>query len=396
MEGSRRRAPFYFGRGFCQLERGQSLLMSEYKMARLGEVCSFYGGVPIERTLLSEDSTDGMPVILQSDPEEGKASLYYTGEYDPDQIVHPGEYLVSLSDSLAITPWRGQEALLSHHFCRIVPDPQKLNPQYMAYALGYIFFRLNNDEDADFFEEEILVEDLKETFIPLPDLEKQAKIVEVLDNAVALVGLHFEQLDRASLLLESRFVELFGRLDENENGWEVKPLGSLVERLKSRSLLAKDMHEGEYPYYDSTGVVEYIDKYLFDEDLLLVAKVGSVLTSENAQVARAVHGKLWASDLVHVLRVLPGAGVLPEYLEVVINNLDLSSSLRGGVVPKLPKAALNELPIPVPPLELQLEYKNFLAMLSEQSEKIAQRIEETTHICQSLNRYYFDCAISYE
>lgn len=370
--------------------------MSEYKMTRLGDVCTFQGGVNIDRSLLNEDGTEGVPVILHSDIEKGQVSTYYTGEYSKEQLVHDGEYLVSLTDRLSIEPWTGEDALFSHHFCRLCPDTEQLNPLYMAYALSYIFCKLEDDENAGILEDDVSIEDLKETVIPLPSLEDQELIVDVLRNAYDLINLQFEQLDKSEDLVAARFTELFGQVDINDRGWEVKPLGALTERLKSRSLLAKDRVPGEYPYYDSTGIVDSVDEYLFDEDLLLVAKVGSILTSGDAPIARAVHGKIWASDLVHVLRINPDAGVIPEYLEMVVNNLDITSSLRGGVMPKLPKSALNELSIPVPPMELQIEYKGFLSTIDEQCEKTAQRINETSQICHSLNQRYFESAISYE
>ena len=370
--------------------------MSEYKMVRLGDVCTFQGGINIDRNLLSHEEGEGMPIILHNDVEEGQVSTYYTGEYSQEQIVGDGEFLVSLTDRLSIEPWNGENALFSHHFCRLSPDKEKLNPDYMSFALAYIFNKLEDDENAGILEDEVSIDDLKETCIPLPDLEEQELIVDVLRNAYDLMGLQFEMLDKAEDLLDSRFMELFGQVDINDRGWEVKPLGALTERLKSRSLLAKDRVAGEYPYYDSTGVVDNVNDYLFDEDLLLVAKVGSVLTSGDAPIARAVHGKIWASDLVHVLRVNPDAGVLPEYLEMVVNTLDITPSLRGGVMPKLPKASLNELPIPIPPMELQLEYKGFLGMIAEQRDKTTQRIGDTAQICHSLNQRYFESTMSYE
>ncbi|MGM9999511.1 MAG: restriction endonuclease subunit S [Candidatus Bruticola sp.] len=370
--------------------------MSECKMTRLGDVCSFQGGVNIDRSLLNEDGTEGVPVILHSDIEKGQVSTYYTGEYTQEQLVRRGEYLVSLTDRLSIEAWSGEEALYSHHFCRLCPDTAELNPLYMAYALSYIFSRLEDNENIGVLEDGVSIDDLAETVIPLPGLTEQERIANVLHSACDLSELQFDQLDKSEELLNDRFVELFGEIEVNDRGWETKPLGALTERLKSRSLLAKDRVSGEYPYYDSTGVVDYVDEYLFDEDLLLVAKVGSVLTSGEIPIAKAVHGKIWASDLVHVLRINPDAGVIPEYLEMVINSIDIAPSLRGGVMPKLTKASLNELIIPVPPMELQLEYKGFLGTIVEQCEKTAQRIAETDQICHSLNQRYFESAMSYE
>lgn len=367
--------------------------MSENKVVRLGDVCKFKGGINIDRSLLSENEADGKPIVLHTDIEEGQVSTYYTGDYSEDQIVHNGEYLISLTDCLSIEEWEGDDALYSHHFCRIVPDPEKLDPTYMFYALSYIFDKLENEEDEE-LEEDVTVEDLATTEIILPGLDRQQLIAGVISNAYDLVSLEWQQIDKAEELLDACFVELFGQVDVNDRNWEVKPLGALADRISSRSLLPQDRKKGEHPYYDSTGIVDHIDNYLFDEELVLVAKVGSVLTSGSGRIAKAVSGKIWPSDLVHTMRIKPDAGIIPEYLEVVINGMDISSSLRGGVMPKLPKAALNELQIPVPPLELQLEYRGFLHTISEQCIKSGERLDDFTQICDSLNDRFFGKAMS--
>lgn len=372
--------------------------MSEYKMVRLGDVCSFHAGISIDKRWLSGDADKGVPIVLHDDIEEGKASTYYAGEYDKEQMVHSGEYLVSVVDSLSIEPWYGEDALFSHHFCRLAPQEDKLNPVYMAFALKYIFGRLDECEDCGeiCLDGDISVEELAETVIPLPDIDCQLRIVDVLNSAESLMNLQLQMLEKIEDLLDAKFIELFGDIEENSFNWKVVPLEELAERVPSRSILEKDRKEGEYPYYESTGIVDYIDQYSFDEDLLLVAKVGSALVSDDMPIAKAVSGKIWASDLVHVLRMKPDAGILPEYLEIVVNNLDIKDSLRGGVMPKLSKAALYALPIPVPDLELQIEFKSFLGMLIEQRDKIMGRVEEIYNIFESLNQRYFEGAINCE
>lgn len=374
------------------IERGFDI-MTDHEMVRLGEVCEAITGAVLDRALIT-DNEEGIPVVLLSDVEDGVTDSYYSGSYDANKLVDSGDYVVSMSDHLMIEEWLGSRALLSQHLCRLAPDLDKLDPSYMCFALRYIFGKLEDDDDADIEINHITVEALLDTVIPLPSLEEQALIVDVLNNAYDLMELQIEQMNRANALMKARFLEMFGDVEENSMGWDVHRLGDLAERLKSRSILAKERQPGSYPYYDSTGVVDNVDNFLFDEELLLVAKVGSVLTSEERVVARAVKGKLWASDLVHVLRL--SGGVVPEFVEMVINSLDISSRLRGGVMPKLPTAALNELPIICPPIELQVEFVAFLKTIDEQDSLMASRLEDIAQICHSLNQRYFESSMSYE
>ena len=366
----------------------------DLEMVRLGDVCELISGDVLDRGLVT-DGPEGIPVVLLGDIEEGDAYSYYTGAYDKKCLVNNGDYLITMSGDVRIEEWLGPQALLSQHICRLVPNEERLDPNYMYYALSYIFRKLEDDEDADILVNNISVEELKDTFIPLPDIEEQEKIVDVLSNAYELVELQREQMECMEMLVQSRFVQLFGDVSTNSKGWDVKPLEELGERRKSRSILDKDRRPGDYPYYEANGIVDYIDEYQFDEDLLLVAKVGPLLTSGEHNIAQSVKGKSWPSDLVHIMHL--NDTVTTDYVKMVINNLSHEDlGLRGGVMPKLPTSSLNALPIPCPPLELQLEYAAFLKMVDEQASAMRARLGDLAQICYSLNQLYFESSLSCE
>ncbi len=367
--------------------------MTNHDMVRLGDVCDAIPGFELDRALISDDPS-GVPAVLPSDIDEGDAETYYSGDYDEDRMVDAGEYLVSMSDGLNIEEWYGPKSVYSEHLCKLVPNEHKLNPRYMYYALTYIFSKIEDEEDADLVINNVSINELLDTVIPLPDIEEQELIVDVLENAQELLELQIEQMQTIDQLVVARFIEMFGDVETNSMGWDIKPLGEISERLSSRSILDKERRPGNIPYYDSTGVVDFIDESLYDEELLLVAKVGPVLTSDDRSVAHVVRGKIWASDLVHVLRL--NDEVVPEFVEMVINNLDFSHRLRGGIMPKLATSALKELPIPCPPIEMPIEYAAFLKMIDEQGSAMQGRLENYAQICRSLNQRYFESSMSYE
>ena len=80
-------------------------------------------------------------------------------------------------------------------------------------------------------------------------------------------------------------------------------LGETVEILDSlrRPITKHDRRPGPYPYYGATGVVDYVDGYLFDEPLVLVGEDGAKWGS-GEQSAYAVEGKEWVNNHAHVLR----------------------------------------------------------------------------------------------
>jgi hypothetical protein len=60
-------------------------------------------------------------------------------------------------------------------------------------------------------------------------------------------------------------------------GWEVKKLGEVCEILDNlrKPITKRDRIDGDYPYYGATGILSYIDDYIFDEQLVLIGEDGA-------------------------------------------------------------------------------------------------------------------------
>jgi type I restriction enzyme S subunit len=151
-------------------------------------------------------------------------------------------------------------------------------------------------------------------------------------------------------------------------GWESKPLGDVCEILDSRRrpVTKKDRRAGEYPYYGATGIVDYVDKFIFDEPLVLVGEDGAKWGSGEG-TAFSVSGRCWVNNHAHVLRPIRSR-LLDDWLVYYLVHEDLSRFVSGLTVPKLNQGNLREIPIPLPPLP---EQRRIVAILDEAFEAIA-------------------------
>jgi type I restriction enzyme, S subunit len=152
------------------------------------------------------------------------------------------------------------------------------------------------------------------------------------------------------------------------NGWQTRQLGDLCDVLdyKRKPVTKRDRVAGEYPYYGATGVLDYVDGYLFDEPLVLVGEDGAKWESgENS--AFAVTGKVWVNNHAHVLRP-HRTKLLDNWLIYHLNHSDLTEFVSGLTVPKLNQSSLREIPIPLPPLP---EQRRIVGILDEAFEGIA-------------------------
>jgi type I restriction enzyme S subunit len=200
--------------------------------------------------------------------------------------------------------------------------------------------------------------------IPVPSLEEQARIVKLLDEADELRKLRAQADRRAAALIPALFHDMFGDPGTNSKGWPVKPFGDLASNQDGRRkpVKASDRagRKGEYPYYGASGIIDYVEEYLFDETALLIGEDGANLLARSTPIAFLAHGKYWVNNHAHVVTDNGKADL--NYLCAALNLRDLTDYVTGSAQPKLNQANMNRMPIPVPPLPLQ---KEFAARVSE-------------------------------
>jgi len=155
-------------------------------------------------------------------------------------------------------------------------------------------------------------------------------------------------------------------------GWEVKKLGDVCEILdsKRKPITKRNRIEGEYPYYGATGILSYVDNYIFDEKLILIGEDGAKWApGENTSFI--ADGKYWVNNHAHVIR--PNRDkVLDNWIVYFLNFSDLSKYVTGLTVPKLNQEKMRSIEILLPPLP---EQKRIVAILDEAFENIARAKE---------------------
>ncbi|HBB8562660.1 TPA: restriction endonuclease subunit S [Escherichia coli] len=124
--------------------------------------------------------------------------------------------------------------------------------------------------------------------------------------------------------------------------------------------------KGNFPYYGASGIVDYIDNYIFDGSYILISEDGENLNSRKTPIAFEATGKFWVNNHAHVLKAKK-----PHLTALIIqyfSQLDLSPYLTGAAQPKLNKASLNLIPLYLPIDES--EQKAIASILSSLKDKI--------------------------
>jgi type I restriction enzyme S subunit len=163
------------------------------------------------------------------------------------------------------------------------------------------------------------------------------------------------------LIPELRFPEFV-----NDREWKIKSINDLCNILNNlrKPISGSDRKKGDYPYYGASGIIDYVDEYIFDERLLLVGEDGAKWNAfENT--AFLVEEKYWVNNHAHVLKPIK---INDKLLESYLVKLDLQPYITGAVPPKLTLGKLKDIPIPVP--ENPLEQQKIASCLSSLDEVI--------------------------
>ena len=228
--------------------------------------------------------------------------------------------------------------------------------------------------------------------IPLPPLAEQKRIAGILDAADALRAKRREALAQLDTLHQSTFLDMFGDPVTNPMGWEVRPLGELATNEDGKRVPVKkadrEAMDGEYPYYGASGIIDYVNDYLFEGDRLLIGEDGANLVARATPIAFIAKGKYWVNNHAHVLAFNGQAELL--FLEAFVNAIDLKPFLSGTAQPKLNQKKLNQIAIPTPPLELQRRFTAAVESVEQQKARMRAHLTELDALFASLQSRAFN------
>lgn len=152
---------------------------------------------------------------------------------------------------------------------------------------------------------------------------------------------------------------------------EYRTIEEWCEILDSQRIpiTAKNRIEGPYPYYGANGIQDYVNDYIFDNELVLLAEDGGNFGSKDRPIAYRVSGKCWVNNHAHVLK--PKKGLDVDYLCYSLMFYNTNGLVNGATRQKLTQSTMRTMKIPC--LEI-----------NEQQE-IVQKIKKIESILNDLN-----------
>ncbi len=147
--------------------------------------------------------------------------------------------------------------------------------------------------------------------------------------------------------------------------WRIATLGELTINHdgKRKPVKESERKPGPYPYYGASGIVDYVDGYIFDGSYLLIGEDGENMRTRQTPIAFMADGKFWVNNHAHIVTGNHLADT--KFLMYSILNSDIHPYLTGAVMPKLTQGNLNKIQLLCPPLEVQKEIVGVLGGLDD-------------------------------
>ena len=251
---------------------------------------------------------------------------------------------------------------------------------------------------------------MRKMLIPQRPITEQKKIVSELSKIQSIISARQQQIQKLDDLVKARFVEMFGTLHNNENGFDVVTIEDVCSLIKDgthQTPQYTDDKETGYKFLSSKDVmsqkIDWTDiKYIpaeLHEKLYATIKPqrNDILMSKNGvnYGVAAVNDTDEVFDIYVSLALLrPKELIAPVFFRCAINNPEtkkqFDSSIKGIGVPNLHLGEIKKTKIFLPPMEPQKEFVSFVEQIDRSKAVIQKALDEAQLLFDSLMQKYFE------
>ena len=147
----------------------------------------------------------------------------------------------------------------------------------------------------------------------------------------------------------------------NKSEWKKVKLEDICDILDSRRIPISEEKriKGKYPYYGANGIQGYINDYIFDEELVLLAEDGGNFGSKIKPIAYKINGKTWVNNHAHVLKA-KNEIISTDFLLYSLMFYDVTKLITGTTRKKLTRTGMGKITLFIPNLDMQEKITNYL------------------------------------
>lgn len=175
-----------------------------------------------------------------------------------------------------------------------------------------------------------------------------------------------------------------GWLEEIPAHWGINTVSRVTDCLDRRRIplnaVERGRMQGTYPYWGANSIVDYVNQWLFDEELVLLGEDGAPFFDQFRPVAFYVTGKIWVNNHAHVLRARTNFEA--RFLMHVLNCVDYRAFIAGSTRDKLTQSEMQAIPIQCPEIGEQRAIVSFLDRETSKINHLIKRKERLIELLQ--------------
>lgn len=292
----------------------------------------------------------------------------------------------------------------------VLRPKENIYPKYLYYYLdSNTSKRLAKKNDNGSAQPNLSAKSLKTFKIPLPPLKTQKKIASILDNAAALRDKTKQLLKEYDLLGQSIFLEMFGDPGINPKNWKIEEFGTYINVLTdyhangSYRNLSKNVELSNDKDYALMVRTTDLENNNFESDVKYITKKAyDFLTKSKVFGGEIIINKIGSAGKVYLMPYLDrpvslGMNAFMLRLKPCMNNLfaffflhtkygewQINKRVKGAVTKTIRKDAVRAIPIIIPPIKLQNQFAEKIALIEQQKELAKQELQESEDLFNCL------------
>ena len=369
----------------CKVAAGQGAPQGEHNY------CDFNEGIPFIKAgdlndLISGKSEHDIQCVKHDVAKQHKLKLY------PE-----GSILFAKSGMSCMKGY----VYRTQHPCYVVSHlaivtPEKVDGEYLKF---YFQYHKPNYLIKDSAYPSISLQDISNIELNLPSKGEQNDIAASLNKISNLISLRKQQLSKLDELVKSRFIELFGH-----KGYPEDTLLNLCNIIDYRGKTPEKVDCG-LPFITAKNVRmhqmnleprEYISKETYDKVMVRgFPKEGDVVFTTEAPLGNVCRIPHFDTEFYIGQRIvtMQTEQLEPIYLEYALSSDDFKAKYMekssGSTVTGIRVRLLEQLTIPVPPMELQNEFATFVEQTDKSKLAVQQSLEKLETLKKALMQKYF-------
>ncbi|MEK4231718.1 restriction endonuclease subunit S [Anoxybacillus sp. FSL W8-0703] len=273
-------------------------------------------------------------------------------------------------------------------------DKNILNVKYLYYFMQLYVSKLRQMSIGGVIKY-IKLNYLTDAKIPLPNIEKQNKIVKVLEKAQELIDKRKAQIEALDQLTQSVFLEMFGDPWINPKKWRVKKIKEVIKNKPINGFFAKNEQYSDKGNAKIIWISDFINKrsanihglkkvVATEEDIKKYqVKYGDILfcrSSLNVDgIGKAAYVPEFPKDEniifeCHIIKITLSDEVLPEFFQVLSETKFFRNQIikhsKTSTMTTISQSGIMECSIIVPPVQIQNQFLQILKKIEYEKQKL--------------------------